>query len=258
MWVDQNGVTLERRSMSWTRSEAISNDPVSGPNGVWSDDAVYRPLLQQQTTVRGSHSWTTNFSYHTGQGTIDDYGSPYFIEEIGETIYQWRRTTRTFQYGFTPYLLGVIASESVQQTSAFGQGDGTTSSSWTYDLGSGFLTVQSIRGFTTTFEPRADGNLNAVTDGRGSRTWFEYSWGQVSAVHTPKVLTTYAVRADGVVGSVTEGGLTTSYEYDGAMRLATVTPPSGNPTTYQVDDLHGSFVRIRRDGSVLEHVVDAF
>jgi len=68
--------TLEHRTMTWARSEPISNDPVSGPNGIWSDSAVYRPLLAQQVTTRGSHTWTTNSSYHTGQATSTTTGTP--------------------------------------------------------------------------------------------------------------------------------------------------------------------------------------
>ena len=166
---------------------------MSGPNGVWSDTAVYRPLLLQQTTTRGTHAWTTNFSYHTGLGTINDYGNAYLIEEVGESIYQWRKTTRTFQSGFTPYLLGVVASVTVEQNSAFGQHDGSTSSSSIYNLTTGFLESQTVRGMTTTFEPRTDGNVlaaNAVFDDQPSRTVFTYDWGQVSSVQTPKVTTT--------------------------------------------------------------------
>jgi YD repeat-containing protein len=256
--VEDAGTVLESRTMSWTRSEAISNDPVSGPNGVWSDTAVYRPLLAQQTTTRGSYSWTTTLSYHTGQGTINDYGHPYFVEEMGGTIYQWRRTTRTFQSGFTPYLLGVVASETLQQNSAFGQSDGTTTSSWTYDLATGFLTSQSVRGFTTTFEPRADGNVNAVVDGRGNRSTFAYDRGRVSASDTPQLDTTSVISPEGLVTSTTTGGLTTTYDYDVAMRLSTVHPPGSNPISYQPDDLYGAFVRVLRGASMVQHDLDAF
>lgn len=256
--VEQNGVTLDSRTMTWTRSEAISNDTVSGTGGVWTDTAVYKPLLQQQQTSRGSHTWTTTFSYHTGQGNINDYGSPYLIEEVGDSIYHWRKTTRVFQYGFTPYLLGMVASESVEQNSAYGQHDGTTSSSWTYNLSSGFLTGQTARNITTTFEPRADGNVNAVIDGRGNRTAFQYSWGVVSAVDTPKVDATLVIREDGSVASMTEAGLTTSYGIDSGGRPSSVTPAFGTPITYQPDDLHGAFIRVSRGTAVTEQSVDAF
>jgi hypothetical protein len=241
--VEDSGVTLDHRTMTWVRSEPVSNDPISGPSGVWSDDAVYHPLLQQQTITRGSHSWTTNFTYHVGQGNINDYGRPYLIEEMGETIYQWRRTTRTFQSGFTPYLLGVVASQSVEQNSAYAQNDGTASSSSTYDLATGFVTSQTSRGVTTTFEPRADGTVNAVVDARGNRTTFTYNWARVASVHTPNVDSAFVVSPEGLVTSATEGGLTTTYDYDVAMRLSMVHPPATNTIGYQPDDLHGTFVR---------------
>ena len=201
---------LESQTMTWIRSEAISNDPVSGPNGVWSDTAVYRPLLQQQTTTRGTHSWTTKFSYHTGHGTINDYGNAHQIEEVGETIYQWRSTTRTFQPGFTPYLLrrGRIRDRAAEQRVRPARR--LHSSSSIYDLATGFLDSQTVRGMTTTFEAvgrwqRQGGN--AVVDGNPSRTFFTYDWGRVNSVQTPKVTTNFVVAPEGLVTSQTQGDL---------------------------------------------------
>src|SRR5262249_57312000 len=39
---EDNGTVLDTLAMTWSRSEPISADPVSGQSGVWSDDAVYK------------------------------------------------------------------------------------------------------------------------------------------------------------------------------------------------------------------------
>lgn len=70
--------------------------------------------------------------------------------------------------------------------------------------------------------------------------------------------TTFVVSPEGLVTSATQGALTTTYDYDAAMRLAAVNPPASNPITYQPDDLNGTFVRVRRGDSMVEHVVDGF
>jgi YD repeat-containing protein len=259
-------VTLDDRTLTWTPSDAISTDPVSGPNGIWSDPQVYRPLLQQQQITRDGQTFTTTHTYHTGAGgNFNDYGQPYDTEETnGASPYQARHTTRTFQYGFTPYIVGRLASVSVTETVAYGQSDGTTSSSWTYDLATGFLTSQTIRGFITTFQERADGNVGAAVDGLGNTTTFGYDWGHVNDVRTPNLHTTYTIVPEGLVTAETHVGtspdvsFTTGYVYDAALRLHETDPPGANPITYTPDDVHGSYVRVAQGGSTIEHDVDAF
>lgn len=65
--VEDQGVVLETRTYTYQRSEPISSDPLAGVDGMWSDDAVYRPLLAMVTTQRGTSAWTTVNHYHTGQ-----------------------------------------------------------------------------------------------------------------------------------------------------------------------------------------------
>lgn len=264
--VVDGSVTLDDRTTTWTQSEPISNDPVTGPNGIWSDSAVYRPLLAQQQMTRDGQTFTTTHTYHTGLGTMNDYGQPYDSEETnGASIYQWRHTTRTFQAGFTPYIVGRLASVSVQENSAYNQSDGTTSSSWNCDLATGFLTSQTTKGFTTTFQERADGNVGGVVDGVGHTTTFAYDWGRVSDIHTPNTHAAYTIAPEGRVTAETQVAtspdvsVTTTYHYDTALRLVEIDPPGGtNAITYTADDLHGAWVRVSRGGSTIEHDVDAF
>src|SRR5262249_45245173 len=200
------------------------------------------PRLELQAMTAGSETHPTTHTFHTGLGTMNDYGQPYYTEDVGGNIYVWRHTTRTFQGGFTPYIVGRLASVTVQENSAYNQPDGSTSSSWTYNLTTGFLTSQTVRGITTSFEPRPDGSVAAVVDARGNRTTFGYDWGVVNDVHTANTHTTSVITPEGLVGSQTQvgdqttGNVTTTYGYDLALRLASIQPPSGNPTNIYPDD----------------------
>jgi YD repeat-containing protein len=251
--------TLETRTYTWVRSEPISPDPVSGQNGTWSDDAVYKPLMSSVATTRDGSTWTTTQTYHTGQGTFNDYGQPYDTYEAGETIYQWRHTTRTFQTGFAPYILGAVASQTVSENSAYGQFDGTATSSTTYDLSTGFVTSQTAGGVTTIFAPTASGNLASTTDANSHTTTFDYDWGVQSGTHAGGLSAASVITPEGLVESTTDAaGELTTFLYDAAFRPYSVTPPHANPTTYAYDDLHGSWITVTRDQSIVTHLVDAF
>ena len=146
----------------------------------------------------------------------------------------------------------------MQENIAYGLSGGTTNSSWTYNLSTGFLTSQTVLGFTTTFDARADGNVDGVWDPLGHHTTFTYDWGRVSSIHTPNLVTTYAISTEGLTLSETVGTLTTTYDYDGAFRLRAVHPPATNQITFTPDDLHGTSVRVTRGASIVDHMIDAF
>lgn len=258
--VEETGATLERRTFTYRRSEAISGDAVPGVDGVWSDTAVYTALPELTSTTRGSQTWSIEHLYHDGLGNFNDYGRPYQITEIGENILQWRRTTQVFQYGFTPYICGRLASGEVKI------GPQIITSSWAYDAATGFMTGQTLTGFTTTFQPSTAGNVAVVINGLNKQTTFSYSWGRVSSVQTPEgVNKTYAVEPDGLISSETTAGLTTAYIYDPAMRIQTVrppgwnaTPPKANVVTYTYDNLHHRFVLVARGGAQTRYDLDGF
>src|SRR5262249_44088479 len=88
-----------------------------------------------------------------------------------------------------------------------------------------------------------------VTDARGNVTTLTYTWGHVDSIDTPNLDSTFVVTPEGLVTSATQGGVTTTYDYDIGLRLSTVHPPGTNPITYQPDDLHGAYVRGRGGGA---------
>lgn len=252
--------TLESRAFTWVRSEPISPDPIFGPNGTWSDDAVYRPLLIRVARTRDSSTWTTAHSYHSAQGTFNDYGQPWKTDEtVSDTPYQWRTTTRTFQTGFTPYILGAVASQTIDENSAYQQPDGTATSLTTYDLATGFVTAQTVGGITTSFAPTATGNVASSTDANNHTTTFDYDWGVVSGTHAGGLSSSSVIAPEGLVQSTTDpSGQTASYLYDPALRLSVVTPSHANATRYGYDDQQGSYITVNRDQSLVTHLVDAF
>lgn len=256
--VVDGSTTLEDRLLTWGPSDPISSDPVSGPSGIWSDSAVYRPLLQTISTTRNGHTWSTTYQYHQGDGSLNDFGQPYQIQQEGETIYQMRTTTRTFQTGFTPYMAEKISSETVAEQSSSSTSDGSISSSFSYDPATGFLTAQMIRGIQTTFEERTDGNVNAAIDGDNNRTVFGYDWGLVSSIQTPNSLTTYTIFPEGLIHTVTQGDTTTTLGFDLALRLNSIQTSGMSANTYGYDDLHGTWVKEFRGSSTIEHDVDGF
>lgn len=257
--IEENDGTLrEVRAMTWAPSEVISPDPVPSAGGVWGDTTVRKALLTQVAVTRGPQTWTTTLSYRSGLGNYNDYGRPYQTQEV-EAVYRWRTTTRTFQYGFTPYIMDRVGTESIQIMTAYGQTVGPANSNWTYNPADGFLTGQALAGATTTFEPSAEGNIAASTDGRGNRTTYAYTWGAVQDVHTPSTQTTYTITSDGVATSVDNHvDSTTNYVYDAGLRPTQVQRAGVNPVIYEYDNVNGRFVRVARDQAQTESQVDGF
>jgi YD repeat-containing protein len=257
--VEDTGIVLERQTFHWARSEPISSDPVPGVGGVWADDQVYRPLLNSSEVFRGTHGWTTTYDYHTGLGNYNDYGRAYQTTAIGETIYQKFTTSRVFQYGFTPYLLDRIASQSIKVQTSYGQVTPTETSTWTYDTGTGFLTGQSLFGVGAIFEPSSRGNVAASSDGLGHRTTYTYTWGTVQDVHSPLTHVTFTVDSDGLVKSADNHIDTAiSYSYDDGFRPKTMSRPGLNPVVHEYDNVNGRFVRTARDQAQTESQLDGF
>jgi YD repeat-containing protein len=244
-----NGTLMEREQLTWQASEAISPDPVSGEGGIWSDPAVYNALLQQRTITRGNQSWTTQYEYHTGLGNVNDHGRAWRIVESGELS---RITTRTFQDNFAPYIVDRTASEDVKV------GAEIVSSSWTYDLATGFLRQQRPLGVLTTFEPLSNGNVDTITDANNNRTIVRYQWGVVSEVRTPLLTTTRTIAPSGLMLGQTVGSLTTTYDYDLAFRPTWVRPPGTNPIHYEYDGTYQEWVRVARDQSQVSQQLDGF
>ena len=249
--IEQNGTVLERQTFTWLRSEAISPDPVAGSGGIWGDSATYKPLLQQHTTVRGTQSWTTTLEYHGP--SFNDYGRPYKVTETGDRT---RTTTRTFQGGFVPYILPQVATEIVKV------GIQEVTSTWTYDLNTGFVTGRSGLGGPMTYEPSTQGNVAAAIDALGRRTDYVYSWGALSNTTTATVNAWSDINEDGTVyrSHIGPAGsyLTTTYAYTKG-RLTSVQPPgSANAVGYEYDNSWGEWIKVTRGLAQTQHHLDGF
>src|SRR5262249_18266355 len=130
--------------------------------------------------------------------------------------------------------------------------------STTYDMGTGFVTSTNAFGVVTTFEPTDRGNLYAITDANGHRTWFSYQWGVLENRHGPLVTSSRAIDSSGVVLSSSLGSLTTTYQYDAGLRLKRVQPPNANATVYEYDDLNQGWMRIERGPGQTSYQLDGF
>src|SRR5262249_3541596 len=133
-----------------------------------------------------------------------------------------RTTNRTFDYGFTGYILGKPASETLTVN-----GESFTKN-WTYNHDTGFMTSERVYGILTTFAPDAFGNVASVTKGNGKTTTLTYSWGLVSAIQTPEYVTTRMINPEGTVASETSAGRTTTFTYDDLFRIRITQPPGSN------------------------------
>jgi YD repeat-containing protein len=254
---ETNGTVLEHRHLDYARSDLISNDPVTGVNGVWTDGAVFRALLNQVTIIRGAETWTTGYTYNVGDGTFNDFGQPSGSTERRST-YQYRNTTRTFRTTFGAYLTPKVATQSVSERYTYGLGGANVFSVFTYDDTTGFLLKDSEPETWVTFEKSPTGNVAARIDAKGHRTSYSYDWGVLSGVVTAHQQATFSIAPEGFVTSATVGGVTTTYTYDDSLRPWSAHPPSSNAITVEYDNTGGSYLRIARDASQLETVVDGF
>src|SRR5207244_3673652 len=122
------------------------------------------PELISRTIHRDGQNYKMQFDY--GDATyFGDYHHPYKITEHGQLD---RTTMRTFQYGFTPYVVGKVSRETVTV------GGESFAKCWTYDLTTGFTQLETIYGITTSFTKDGSGNVASASQG-GNTTSFHYS-----------------------------------------------------------------------------------
>ena len=128
----EGSLVLEEEELEWLRSVAISIEDESV--GFYADSEIYIPLMEQRTVTRGAKNYVTTNSYRTTD--FNDFGRPWKIVESGDLT---RTTTRVFQYGFDPYIVDRVASETVQVT-----GDQAFAASRTFDLSDGFVESETV------------------------------------------------------------------------------------------------------------------
>ncbi len=214
----------------------ISSDPETVGNQ--TTVGIYLALVKRRTITRFDANGSNGKVYVTDYGynpdNLNDFGRPTTITETGELT---RTTSRSYRYGFTPYLIDRPASETVTI------GTESFTKSFDYDLTNGFKTSQTIYGVPTTYTPTSQGDVATITDANGHTTRMTYDWALVKEVFTPEytpATVTRVINPEGTVASETryQNGtpFLTSFDYDRMFRVKRTDPAVGDPvmTTYDV------------------------
>jgi len=137
---------------------------------------------------------------------------------------------------------------------------GSFSTTYTYDNSSGHVTQMTRYGVTTYYYYFSNGNLDHVTDANGKTTYYQWSNGRISQIRPPETGTTInrVINSSGTIASETNArSYTTSFTYDGILRLASVDPPTGNTTTYTYGT-DNSYKKETRGGFYTYYYYDGF
>lgn len=216
----------EKISYDWTNSSSISNDDYYGmPCGTNSYDYVlYVPYLFSKTITRDGETYTTAY------GNFDNYGNPKTISETGGKT---RTTAKTYFYNATK---NIVRNKPLSETVS-GSLSGTFTTNYTYDTNTGNLTQLNRYGVLTNYTYYATvgnlGNLRTATDANSKTTTYEWQNGQISKItNSIPYSVLRVINANGTVASETNGrNYKTAYTYDGNLRLKSIDPPAGNPTS---------------------------
>ena len=261
-----SGAILEQETFTYQSSEPISPDTITGENGQWGDPDVFIALQSQRQLTRGPNTWTTTYAYHWGWGNYNDFGRPYRATEVGELT---RITQTSFQYGFTPWIIGGTSSTEVQVGISPGAAAASTPvvlGSTSYNLATGFVTATNRLGVVTQYVANANGTVASVLNANNHSTQLFYDWGVLAETRNPILWTARGIYPDGTLASTLVGNdpnpannILTTYEYDLAGRPTYIRPRNANFTRYQYDDISGnSFVYVERGASQTTTHLDGF
>lgn len=252
--LNSSGSVVEQETFTYDPSEAVSANTIPGENGQWADPAVYLPLLRQRTLTRNSTSWTTTYDYRAGLGNYNDFGRAWRVTEAGDLT---RITRVTFQYGFTPWIIGGASSTELQVGST-----SVTTSTTAYNLTTGFVTSRAQLGVVTQYSPNPNGTVASVTNANGHTTQLSYNWGVLSQTQAPLLSASNTINADGSLAATWVGGnvsLSTTYEYDLSGRVTYVRPPGANFVRYVYNDFPADpYVRVERGFGSTTTYMDGF
>ena len=215
------------------------------------------PEVWYRSTTRAGKTYTTQHVYDADVSTLHHYHRPLQVVETGATGELSRTTELTYQPVVappdlsSPYLVGLVTQETVKV------GTDTVVRSWHYRA-DGFKDAETIYGITTTYtsQPGDYGNVTTATK-NGNTTTFKYRFGQVSEIQTPKHTTTRAINPDGTIKSDTQGGRTTTYEYDALGRVTKVDPPGDDTLATTTDYTRITKIVTRRGSSITETALDS-
>ncbi|HSJ61066.1 MAG TPA: DUF6531 domain-containing protein, partial [Jiangellaceae bacterium] len=251
------GTLLEQETITYGPSVAISPDAIPGEGGQWSDPDVFLALTTQRVLTRPSGgTWTTTYEYNATN--YNDFGRPYKVTQQGDLT---RISEVTFQYGFTPWIIGGTATTSVRVPPETIQTSATT-----YELATGFVTASTSLGVTSTFTRNANGTLASASNANGHTTTFVYDWGVLAATHTPLLTSARTINPDGTVAAAVVGNdpnpannQLTTYQYDAVGRIRLVQPRNANFIRYTYEDTQGNlYVQVDRGTSQVWTHLDGF
>ena len=203
---------------------------------------------------RRGHTYSTTFSYDTGDAFTAQYHCATAITEIGELT---RTVERLYvHYRNQPFIPCLTATET------FTVGAESFHRDFAYD-NTGFLSWATEAGSypwaLTIVYARDDGGNVASLTRRGMTTTYSYSRGREAQVSTPLTALTRIINADGTIASETVGGRTTTYQYDDLSRVTSRSPPGGtNPVTTDYDNSDGRWMREARGAAATTTIVDGF
>jgi len=210
----------------WIKSTSISYDDYRIPyTGFNYDSEIYVPYLSQDSITRNGKTYTTSYS------SYDSYGNPGTISETGDKT---RTRSLTYWYNTT---LNIVQDKPTSETVSGGFA-GTFTTNYSYNSNGNLLQLNRY-GVVTDYTYYTNGNLWTKRDANGNTTTYEWSNGRISKITNPIYPVTRVINESGTVSSETNGrGYTTSFTYDGNLRLTKITPPIGNPTnfTYPADN----------------------
>jgi RHS repeat-associated protein len=248
------GDSADVEQFVWEKGATITQANYSAPAygaaacPTWSwDTEVQSPVLTKRTVTRDGASYVTEMSGH------DQYGQPGVITESGEARGAAAATTKrvkTYAYDYdsaSNQVLGRVASEQVCQ------GSGTSDcyvNTRTFNGVARRLDSETLRGVTSTFTYWPDGQLRTVTNALGQTMTIGYTMGYgipTSIDYNGAYSIGRTAYWDGSLKSESNGrGDITSYTYDGAGRLKTVTPPGPNDAATYVYAPDGSSYSVTR------------
>jgi len=196
----------------------------AGSSGSMSGDdfqeTCYLPLKQTDITQQG-----VTFTSRVTQ--FDAYAARALATTKSSTLGYSKSETTQYADNTNLWVMGQLASNAV---------DGITAQQTSFDAATALPLSKSVFGkFKASYTFYGDGTLHTVTDGNnGVTTYSNYMRGLAQNISYADGKTASAVVENrGLITSATnEVGATTGYGYDTIGRLTTVTPPSGDPVTW--------------------------
>ena len=216
---------IQTETLTWT-PQTISGESIVRPGYNKWDAGVYRPLLSKREVTRDSRTYTTQYTFQSGD--LSGYGNPSSITETGTAT---RAKTLSYFNSTANWIIGLVQSNVISNV-------GTIS---TPRLSAGQVDHEDRFGVVTNFGYNPDGTLATRTTADGGVTNFSsYSLGVARLEQRPEAVTiNRTVDPLGNIASQSDGEFTWGYDYDDIGRIKSVTYPTGTPASVAWNDAGG-------------------